>query len=241
MVPIQYKRSAPSYTSGGGWWAQLRKTVQQAAQSVAKYASRNAPTQQQRVQYGQNLQRYYQGQNQGGSRQTRLTNPYPQVAKYQQGTSMGQTAEQARQRAQAEKDRLAAQKSTQGNWMQSFKANYPEFSNPTKTTMPDTYQGQMLRYSQQRNNQYGSEFRLMPDTYIGQGNREYEQKFGLPDATQDSTWDTGAGGSGGYGGGGYYGGGYGGGGYGGGGSYEPPKPEWWLNMLQWNINRPEGG
>jgi hypothetical protein len=129
--------------------------------------------------------------------------------------------------------------------MESFRANYPEFSPPTKTTMPDTYSGQALSFSQQRYAQYPSEFRLLYDTYAGQGKSLSDQltMTGGNSGTNGGASHSSYGRGGGYGGGG---GGYGYGGWspswgGGGGSYEPPKPEYWLQLVSWNINRPEGG
>lgn len=227
MATLRYGTSSGS---GGNWWSQLRNAVTKAAQSVSSYASRNARPTQQRAQ---NLQRYY-SPTQPGPRNTPQS-AYPNVRDYNTTPSVAMVRAQEQKAAAAARAR--AQASTATNWRSSFNANYPEFPNPTQTTMPDTYSGQALRYSQQRYAQYGSEFRLLPDTYSGQGQRLSEQLTGTGGSQTGGSGSSGGSGSGGYG----YGGWSPGWGGGGGGSYEPPKPEWWLQLVSWNINRPEGG
>lgn len=92
---------------------------------------------------------------------------------------------------------------------------------PTPTVLPDTYFGQAQREPTQT---------TLPDTLKFQADSLAEHLTAIQNAPRSS----GNLNSGGYG-------GYGYGGWGGGGGYEPQKPAWWMQLVNWNINRPEGG
>lgn len=101
------------------------------------------------------------------------------------------------------------------------------WAKPTLTNTPDTYLQGAARGYDQRN------LRMMPDNYFGMKDSLNQQLTGYQ---QPTTTRGGASGSGS----GYGYGGWGGGG-GGGGGYEPASPQWWMQLVNWNINRPQGG
>jgi len=251
---IRYGGAPKPVQTQPNFWDQLKSFAQQQVQNFSNVSNspsvamnngmgqlRNPLPQYSRQQYGNLAYNNGQGQSRAQTWASRnnpnSVNPYapgamPQLRKNAQQELSNYAWRNNTARVNPYSPNFQASQQAQRQQQSSYRQSLVGMPKPTLTNMPDTYLGQ----AQRKQNQYV--LTTLPDTLLGQANSLAEQLAGYQ--TTDTTPYAGNGSGGGYD--GYGNGGWGrGGGGGGGSSYEPPKPEWWLQMLNWNINRPEGG